>query len=343
MKMENFNNHIGLHCIACRHPLVPEGGGTVVCAGCGRSYAVEDGIVVLEEIGDVDLNMAATPPSSLHDVRRGVLNGAPIESEVDRVARTDSIVFADLHGEWLAPLLNDAVVADVGCGQIPYLGSLPGDRIRTYYGFDLERRSLEIARDNHDGGFDLRLAQVGAYNIPLEDDSVDAVISCEVIEHLERPHDYLAEIARVLKPGGVLSISTPCVSVYFHPLEAMDFFTSSKSRQCYLRRLNSHEHWQEVLPLHPALRPKAFRGWLEQAGFDCLRHETRLWYHGRIAWPFFSRLEKIGCFWAGKAYQAYLNFWNRMVRSGLPVLKWWGIRQFALCRLVDGHFMKRGE
>ncbi len=46
---------------------------------------------------------------------------------------------------------------------------------------------------------------------------MDIVVSSEVLEHLDHPKEYLQEIYRVMKEGGYLSLSTPCVSTYFYP------------------------------------------------------------------------------------------------------------------------------
>ena len=43
----------------------------------------------------------------------------------------------------------------------------------------------------------------------LEDQSFDAVVSIEGIEHLESPASFLRECERVLKPGGTLIVATP--------------------------------------------------------------------------------------------------------------------------------------
>ena len=50
--------------------------------------------------------------------------------------------------------------------------------------------------------------------IPLEDDSVDIVVSFETLEHIREHTEFLTEVQRVLKPGGVLLISTPEIDGY---------------------------------------------------------------------------------------------------------------------------------
>ncbi len=45
--------------------------------------------------------------------------------------------------------------------------------------------------------------------LPCEDESFDAVFSTEGIEHLENHYHFLREINRVLKPGGLLILTTP--------------------------------------------------------------------------------------------------------------------------------------
>jgi SAM-dependent methyltransferase len=46
-------------------------------------------------------------------------------------------------------------------------------------------------------------------NLPLADGSVDVVVNFQVIEHLWDQGQFVAECARVLRPGGLLLMSTP--------------------------------------------------------------------------------------------------------------------------------------
>ena len=48
--------------------------------------------------------------------------------------------------------------------------------------------------------------------LPLRSNSIDAFISIEGIEHLLSPHHFAGEIYRVLKPGGLLILTTPNIS-----------------------------------------------------------------------------------------------------------------------------------
>ena len=65
-----------------------------------------------------------------------------------------------------------------------------------------------------------------ATNIPLPDESADMVLMLQVIEHLEDPLAAIKEATRILKPGGVLVVS----SVQWYALhdEPHDYFRYTK-------------------------------------------------------------------------------------------------------------------
>ncbi|MBN8871662.1 MAG: class I SAM-dependent methyltransferase [Rhodospirillales bacterium] len=69
----------------------------------------------------------------------------------------------------------------------------------------------QFARDG------LRYAQGDARALPLPDACVDVVVSFETIEHFDRQEAFVAEIRRVLRPGGLVICSTPDRDVYSGP------------------------------------------------------------------------------------------------------------------------------
>ncbi len=70
-----------------------------------------------------------------------------------------------------------------------------------------------------------------AQNVPIKSNLVDCVKCVELLEHVEHPERVIKEIARVLKPGGTLILSTPFI-FGIHP-DPHDFqrFTDEKLRK----------------------------------------------------------------------------------------------------------------
>jgi SAM-dependent methyltransferase len=57
-------------------------------------------------------------------------------------------------------------------------------------------------------------ALVDATNLPLESESVDLVISIAVLEHVKYPEKAIAEIVRIIRPGGVAFVSVPFMAPF---------------------------------------------------------------------------------------------------------------------------------
>jgi 2-polyprenyl-3-methyl-5-hydroxy-6-metoxy-1,4-benzoquinol methylase len=101
-------------------------------------------------------------------------------------------------------------VLDIGCGSM-----LVADRIRDleghYVGVDYGDPHIRYAAQKYESmtaAFNVGFARCDAAALPFAHDSVDVVVLTEVIEHLVRPEQAVWEIARVLKPGGVLVLTT---------------------------------------------------------------------------------------------------------------------------------------
>lgn len=75
-------------------------------------------------------------------------------------------------------------------------------------GVDIDHSAVAHANARY-GNEKLSFIEGNAAEIPLADDSVDVAVSFETIEHHDRHEEMLKELRRVLRPGGVLVISSP--------------------------------------------------------------------------------------------------------------------------------------
>ncbi|MBN2071204.1 MAG: methyltransferase domain-containing protein [Candidatus Krumholzibacteriota bacterium] len=70
-------------------------------------------------------------------------------------------------------------------------------------------RQLRIEAERKGLGGKIIPIRYDGYSIPLSDSSVDYCVSFEVLEHVKDEKRVLCELARVLKPGGILAVSVP--------------------------------------------------------------------------------------------------------------------------------------
>jgi SAM-dependent methyltransferase len=90
-----------------------------------------------------------------------------------------------------------------------------------------------------------------ANHLPFQFNTFDAVVAGEIIEHLEQPLEFLRVCRRVLKPGGLLVLSTP--NPYYPPIILLNWLMIRKF-------FYSSDHIFEIAPRFMAR-------FLEQTGF----------------------------------------------------------------------------
>lgn len=110
--------------------------------------------------------------------------------------------------EWVDPQ-DDDVILDVPCGRGFYLNMLRYASGCTLVGAELDWEVLGKAQRNVGHLPDVSLHHASIYDLPYPDDTFDAVIMSEVLEHLVDDVLALREAYRVLKPGGVVAITVP--------------------------------------------------------------------------------------------------------------------------------------
>lgn len=107
-------------------------------------------------------------------------------------------------------LLTGSLILDIGSGggrqlvEFSRAGACP-------IGLDLALLNLRKIKERlvEDTAKGCRLVAGDAYAIPFRNASLDVIIFSEVLEHLGKPADAIAEAVRVLKPAGVIVISVP--------------------------------------------------------------------------------------------------------------------------------------
>ena len=155
-------------------------------------------------------------------------------------------------------------LADLGCGDGPLFAALARDGAigpsRPVYAVDLEADRLARVSERFPG---IRTVVGSADSVPeIADGSLDAVISTMVMEHVPDESAYLAEIRRVLRPGGRAYVTT----VF-------------KRKWAWYFRKRDGESVLDTSHLREYTDLGAFRGLVESSGLRIVALErNRLWF-----------------------------------------------------------------
>ncbi len=120
-------------------------------------------------------------------------------------------------------------VLDVGCGQKPYCSLFQSTE---YIGMDVEVSGHDHTNEQIDVYYD------GTF-FPFEENSFDAVICNQVLEHIATPEITLSEIQRVLKPQGYVLLTAPFLGDEHE--QPFDFYRYSSYGMRYLLEKHNFE------------------------------------------------------------------------------------------------------
>jgi ubiquinone/menaquinone biosynthesis C-methylase UbiE len=164
----------------------------------------------------------------------------------------------------------EPVIMDLGCGPallLPEIAKvLPRARL---VGIDPSKAMLEMARTVVSGAAPAlyELKDGSAEAIPLEDGSVDIVIALKNFHEWEDAPGGLEEVARVLKPGGILILSDSSKAYPYWKLR----FVVALVRMVRGRRATG----KYLGPYQDAYRPEEVVDLLSDAGFEIIEQDPK--------------------------------------------------------------------
>jgi SAM-dependent methyltransferase len=110
--------------------------------------------------------------------------------------------------EWVDPQ-DDHIILDIPCGRGFYLNMFRYASNCHLIGADLDWDVIQKAQKNVGHLSDVQIHHASIYELPYPDNTFDAAILSEVLEHIDDDVAALKEVWRVLKPGGVVAITVP--------------------------------------------------------------------------------------------------------------------------------------
>ena len=214
---------------------------------------------VLEGLGDLpehrqDLDRAAQVLNDRRRLTTRFFDG--IASDWNRLSREmlgDFALGPVIMKRLAAAETQRGTVVDLGCGPGLLLGHLAG-AAECVIGVDNSPRMLDAAAKLLPEGLEVSLRIGDLEHLPLRDGEADAAIMSLVLHHLAAPQDGIAEMGRVVRPGGQAVL----VDFLLHDNETL--------------RTHYGDRWL-------GFSPDDLQSWMEKAGFQelsCERHPVNL-------------------------------------------------------------------
>jgi len=141
---------------------------------------------------------------------------------------------------------KNRVVLDIACGSGYGSDLLLKAGAKKVYGVDISKEAIDYCKKKYPHkNLDFIVGDVR--KIPLKDKSIDLLVSFETIEHINEKDQeiFMNEIERVLKPRGVLIMSTPNITA-FRAERENDFHLKELKLKEYLELLQSKFKFNKI-------------------------------------------------------------------------------------------------
>jgi len=121
----------------------------------------------------------------------------------EEVLKEYETVQARIAYRWLPDFVD--TILEIGCSS-GYFSNKLSSRAKNVYGLDINQEHIMIAQKTYPN---IKFLAQDAEILPYHEKMFDAVVILEVYEHVKDQKKLINEINRILKPGGVLILSTP--------------------------------------------------------------------------------------------------------------------------------------
>jgi ubiquinone/menaquinone biosynthesis C-methylase UbiE len=186
-----------LRCVECNGPLQYDSPQTLSCAACSRTFPIEQGVLHLgTQYAGNNAIAADYYNSSLWPKFRFWEWVAHLPRGGERRARNE--VLRHL------PNLSGTLLLDVAIGDGRNMPHIPSDC--QVYGVDISRVLLEKCQRDYVER-DIHLIVGEAESMPFPDSTFDNLFSVGAINHVNDPGKVLREMARVVKPDGIVVVA----------------------------------------------------------------------------------------------------------------------------------------
>ena len=213
-------------------------------------------------------------------------------------------------------IVGDKVVLDIACGE-GYGSNLLSGLASEVIGVDIDDATVDNAKIKYRHS-NLQFLTGSAAEIPCADAYFDVVVSFETIEHHDQHDKMMQEIKRVLKPGGLLMISSP--DKFFHS-DKPGYKNPYHVKELYADEFKSllAKYFKNTF----YLRQKSFFGSVMIPDIDATSNEQITMYQGGYAEIKPAELEAV--YLIGMASDGDVPGFKTTFFDGQPVLK----EQFA--------------
>ena len=115
--------------------------------------------------------------------------------------------------KYASNFVKNKVVLDVACGSGYGCDILLKSGAKIVNGIDISEDAIVFCK-THFTDSKLIFKQNNSLNLDFPDDSFEVITCFEFLEHIDQHEEFMSEMKRVLKPNGLLIISTPNTEIY---------------------------------------------------------------------------------------------------------------------------------